>query len=168
VNLILISSCLLGCPVRYDGRSAPCDDPILLAWHQEGRLVPLCPEEEGGLPTPRPPAEIEGARGGPAVIQGRARVLDAARQDHTPAFLTGAQRTLALCRALGISIAVLKDGSPSCGSALLHDGSFTGRKVPGEGATTALLRAEGIQVFSENQLEEASAALAHLPLLPPI
>ncbi|BBH43749.1 DUF523 domain-containing protein [Pseudomonas sp. KU43P] len=157
---VLVSACLLGQPVRYDGRSSGHPD-LLQRWQAEGRVVPLCPEVAGGLPTPRPAAEIPGGQGG-AVLDGNAQVLTVAGKDVSAAFLAGAQQALALVRRHAIRVAVLKAGSPSCGNRLTYDGTFGGVKVPGEGVTTALLRREGVLVFSELELEEAQRALAEV------
>ncbi len=160
---VLVSACLLGQPVRYDGRASGHPD-LLQRWQAEGRVVPLCPEVVGGLPTPRPPAEIPGGQGG-EVLDGAARVVTVGGEDVSAAFLAGARQALALVRQHGIRVAVLKAGSPSCGNRLTYDGSFSGLKVPGEGVTTALLRREGVLVFSELELEQAQQALAGLPPL---
>jgi uncharacterized protein YbbK (DUF523 family) len=157
---VLVSACLLGQPVRYDGRASG-HPGVLQAWQAAGRVVPLCPEVAGGLPTPRPPAEIPGGQGS-AVLDGQAQVLTVTGEDVSDAFLAGAQLALALVRRHGIRVAVLKSGSPSCGNRLTYDGTFSGVKVPGEGVTTALLRREGVLVFSELELDEAQQALAGL------
>jgi len=154
---VLVSACLLGQPVRYDGRDSGHPD-VLRRWQAEGRVIPLCPEVAGGLPTPRPPAEIPGGQGG-AVLDGLAQVVTVAGVDVSEAFLAGARQALALVRQHGVRVAVLKAGSPSCGNRLTYDGTFSGVKVPGEGVTTALLRREGVQVFSELELEEAQRVL---------
>ncbi|MBV4540930.1 MULTISPECIES: DUF523 domain-containing protein [Pseudomonas] len=161
---VLVSACLLGQPVRYDGRASGHPD-VLRQWQAEGRVVPLCPEVAGGLPTPRPPAEIPGGQGS-QVLAGDVQVLTVTGEDVTGEFLAGAQQALALVRRHGIRVAVLKAGSPSCGNRLTYDGTFSGVKVPGEGVTTALLRREGVQVFSELELEQAQQALARLPAWP--
>lgn len=154
---VLVSACLLGQAVRYDGRDSGHPD-LLQRWQAEGRVVPLCPEVAGGLPTPRPPAEIPGGQGA-AVLDGQAQVVTVTGLDISEAFLAGARQALALVREHGIRVAVLKAGSPSCGNRLTYDGTFSGVKVPGEGVTTALLRREGVQVFSELELEDAQRAL---------
>ncbi len=157
---ILVSACLLGHPVRYDGKGGgPFDQ--LARWQQEGRLVVLCPEVAGGLPTPRPPAEIPGGQGS-QVLDGGAQVLTVGGADVTAPFLAGAEQALQLVRHHGIHIAILKSGSPSCGNQLTYDGTFSGTKVSGEGVTTALLRREGVQVFSELELRAAAQALDSL------
>lgn len=157
---VLVSACLLGQPVRYDGRASGHPD-LLQRWQAEGRVVPLCPEVAGGLPTPRPAAEIPGGQGG-QVLNGQAQVRTASGEDVSAAFMAGAQRALELVRRHGIRVAVLKSGSPSCGNWQTYDGTFTGVKVAGEGVTTALLRRDGVQVFSELELAEAERALASL------
>lgn len=154
---VLVSACLLGQPVRYDGRDSGHPD-LLQRWQAERRVVPLCPEVAGGLPTPRPPAEIPGGQGA-AVLDGQAQVVTVTGLDVSEAFLAGARQALALVREHGIRVAVLKAGSPSCGNRLTYDGTFSGVKVPGEGVTTALLRREGVLVFSELELEDAQRAL---------
>ena len=162
MHKILISRCLLGHKVRYDGgASGPFDQ--LAAWQAEGRVVAVCPEVAGGLPTPRPSAEIPGGQG-MDVWEGRAQVLTAAGEDFSAAFLDGARQALALVQRHGIRIAVLKANSPSCGNLLTYDGTFTGVKVSGEGVTAALLKRHGVQVFSELELPEAAAALAQLSI----
>ena len=157
LSKVLVSACLLGQPVRYDGRSSGHPD-LLQTWQREGRVVPLCPEVAGGLPTPRPPAEIPGGQGG-AVLDGETQVVTVGGEDVSAQFLAGARLALELVRRHGIRVAVLKSGSPSCGNRLVYDGTFSGTKVSGEGVTSALLRREGVQVFSELELEGAARAL---------
>ncbi len=157
---ILVSRCLLGHAVRYDGGAhGPLD--LLLRWQAEGRVVALCPELAGGLPTPRPPAEIPGGQGG-AVLDGLATVRTQAGVDVGAAFRAGAAAALALVREHGIRLAVLKARSPSCGNRETYDGSFGGRRVAGEGVAAAALRRAGVQVFSEEELDAAARALRAL------
>ena len=156
---VLVSACLLGDPVRHNGGDKRCDDHILQRWIREGRVVPVCPEVASGLPVPRPPAEITNSAGGQGVIAGLARVLDADGRDVSTYFLNGAEHALAAARSCGIRVAILKEGSPSCGSAFTYDGTFTGTKVPNSGVTAALLRQAGIHVFSESQLAEAAGVI---------
>lgn len=154
---VLVSRCLLGHPVRYDGgASGPYAQ--LARWQDEGRVVALCPEVAGGLPTPRAPAEIPGGQGAD-VLAGRVPVVDVTGADVSAAFLAGAQVALQLVRRHGIKVAILKANSPSCGNLETYDGSFSGIRVAGEGVTAALLRHEGVQVFSELQLAEAALLL---------
>ncbi|MFI6708742.1 DUF523 domain-containing protein [Nonomuraea sp. NPDC050478] len=156
---ILVSACLMGRRVRYDGGAKTSSDERLAAWRREGRLVAFCPEVQGGLPVPRPAAEIEGGAGGAAVLDGRARVLAADGSDVTAEFLAGARAALAAARDAGARLAVLKEGSPSCGTLAVYDGTFTGRRAAGRGVTTALLERHGIRVFGEDHVEEAAACL---------
>ena len=157
---ILVSACLLGQPVRYDGGShGPFDQ--LQAWQAEGRLVPLCPEVAGGLPTPRPPAEIPGGSGRQALAD-RVPVLNVHGLDVSEAFRTGAETALRLVRERHIRLAVLKARSPSCGNRQNYDGSFSGTLIDGEGVTAAALRQAGVQVFNENELDAAAEALRAL------
>lgn len=164
MHRVLVSACLLGEPVRFDGGHKLGRDPVLVRWLEEGRVVPLCPEVAGGLPVPRPPAEIEGARGALSVLAGRAKVVDSNGRDVTQAFVAGAEAGLASAKASSIRVAVLEEGSPSCGSSFVYDGSFSGRRVEGPGVTTALLREAGITVFSELEWAEADAYLRALLL----
>ncbi len=157
---LLVSRCLLGHKVRYDG-GAHGPYGLLQRWQEEGRIVPLCPEVAGGLPTPRPPAEIPGGQGG-GVLDGTLPVLTDAGDDVTAAFVAGAEAALALVRKHGLRVAVLKARSPSCGNTHNYDGSFGGRLVEGEGVTAALLRRAGVKVFNEQQLAEATAELDRL------
>lgn len=148
---VVVSSCLLGAPVRYNGADKKSHHPVLQRWLDEGRVVSACPEMLGGLGTPRPPAEI---------VPGTTRVVTPSGDDVTDAFHRGAQSTLAI--ADGIRVAVLKEGSPSCGSTYVYDATFTSTRLPGEGITTALLRSRGITVFSEEQFDAADAFIASL------
>ncbi|WFC64459.1 DUF523 domain-containing protein [Pseudomonas sp. REST10] len=157
---ILVSRCLLGHRVRYDGGThGPFDQ--LQRWLDEGRVVALCPEVAGGLPTPRAPAEIRGGRGG-AVLDGELAVLTVEGEDVTAAFVDGAEQALALVREHGIRLALLKARSPSCGNLENYDGSFSGVRVAGEGVTAALLKRAGVKVFNETQLDKARAELVRL------
>lgn len=157
---ILVSRCLLGHAVRYDG-GAHGPFTVLERWQQEGRIVPLCPEVAGGLSPPRAPAEIAGGQGA-QVLDGQLPVLTVDGEDVTAAFIAGAEQALALVAQHGIRLALLKARSPSCGNLEAYDGTFSGVRVPGEGVTAALLRRAGVQVFSEEQLEHALQALVEL------
>jgi uncharacterized protein YbbK (DUF523 family) len=131
----------------------------------EGRLVAACPETAAGLPVPRSPAEIAGGDG-TSVLKGETYVGDSTGVDVTALFLRGARATLEMAIAHGARLAVLKDGSPSCGSTYIHDGTFRGQRSQGHGVTTAVLRQGGIRVFNERQLEEAAAYLEALETRP--
>ena len=158
---ILISACLLGERVRYHGGDAALSDGILDRWRREGRLVPICPEVAGGLSVPRPAAEIQGA-GGHAVLNETARVATSDGADVTRAFLAGARAGLEASLRDGARVAVLKDGSPSCGSKEIYDGTFSGRRKPGAGVTAALLAENQVRVFNEHELELAERYVAEL------
>ena len=133
---ILVSACLLGVPCRYDGTGTV--DERILALAKKRCLIPVCPEQLGGLPTPRPSAERSGTR-----------VLTRDDRDVTAPFQRGAEETLRLARLFSCRIAILKANSPSCGSGQIYDGCFCGRLVPGDGMTAALLKQDGLTVLSE-------------------
>jgi len=150
---ILVSACLMGQAVRYDGRAKPLAHPALDRWLAEGRLITICPEMSAGMPVPRPPAEIEPGKSAAEVLAGGARVLEINGDDVTAEFRQAAENALALALETGCAYALLIDGSPSCGSGFIYDGSFSGRSRPGEGVTAALLKAHGIQVFSDRDID---------------
>ena len=137
---LLISACLLGCRCRYDGASK--SHPLIPALAARHALVPVCPEQLGGLPTPRPPAERRGDR-----------VVTAAGADVTEQYRRGAEEAWRLCAALGYTAAVLKERSPSCGCGAVYDGTFSGTLTAGDGVTAALLRQRGAAVYGESRLE---------------
>lgn len=130
---VLLSACLLGVPCRYDGGS--CPHPEALDLLRQGTALPVCPEQLGGLPTPRTPCERVGQR-----------VLGKDGQDVTQAFLRGARIALQLAREAGCQEALLKALSPSCGWGRIYDGTFQGRLVQGKGVLAELLLAEGFLV----------------------
>ena len=138
---ILISACLLGARCRYDGVSKL--QPWISDLAERHILVPVCPEQLGGLPTPRPPAERRGDR-----------VMTRDGGDVTAQYRRGAEEALRLCRLLGCEAALLKERSPSCGSGMVYDGTFTGVLTAGEGVTAELLRAQGIPVYGESRVAE--------------
>ncbi len=145
--ILVVSACLCGIAVRYDG-SCRTVEQLRTLWRR-GEALAVCPECMGGLPVPRQPAERIGD----------GRVSSCTGADCTAAFENGARQVLALCRQYGIKAAVLKEGSPSCGTREIYDGSFSGFRIPGEGVTTALLRKNGITVFSEESwLKEKTEA----------
>ncbi|KKJ77308.1 hypothetical protein WH95_08705 [Kiloniella litopenaei] len=141
---ILVSACLMGKPVRYDGQCASQGTEKLLHLQEQGCLVLLCPEVAGGLPTPRAPAERISER-----------IKSQTGDDFTDAFIRGAEKALVMCQDHNIKIAILKENSPSCGSDFIYDGSFTGTKISGSGIVTDLLRANGVSVFSEHTIDLA-------------
>lgn len=156
---ILISACLLGRPVRYNGKGKPLDHPLVAHWRDEGRLVAICPELAGGFSVPRPPAEIADNSSGDAVLSGSGRVVDNTGADVTASFVAGAEAALALARQHDIHHALLIDGSPSCGSSTIYDGKFDGTRHAASGVTAALLRQNGIAVFTERDVDALASAL---------
>ena len=159
---ILVSACLLGEAVRYNGGDMRCDDDILQRWLREGRVVSVCPEIAGGLPVPRPRAEIAHGANGMQVLAGIANAFDSNGRDVSAYLVRGAEQALERARAKQIRIAVLKEGSPSCGTGFTFDGTFTDTRVPNRGVTATLLQQAGVHVFSEAQLAEADAFLKRI------
>jgi uncharacterized protein YbbK (DUF523 family) len=155
---LLVSACLLGNPVRYDGKAKTLDHNGLQHLQQQGRVIAFCPEVAGGLPVPRAAAEIV-AGDGSAVIAGTAQVKTREGNDVSKYFLAGAAQALALCRQHDISAAILTELSPSCGSGRIYDGSFTRQSIPANGVTTALLQQHEIKVFNQYQVDEALSYL---------
>jgi uncharacterized protein YbbK (DUF523 family) len=158
---ILVSACLLGERVRYNGIVKHFESHILKSWSRRGWIVAICPEVAGGLPVPRPRSEIFGSDGN-QVLNGHKKVININGEDVTNYFLDGAHKALELAGSLGIRLAILKQGSPSCGSGYIYDGSFSGIKKPGKGVTSALLEENGIRVFSEREISEAENYLKTL------
>ena len=117
----------------------------------QGRAVLVCPEEDGGLGTPRPAAEIQGGDGSD-VLAGRARVVTKAGVDVTAQYLAGARIALEAARAAGATTAILKARSPSCGKGCIYDGTFTRTGREGDGVTAALLQSAGLVVVTEGDL----------------
>ena len=146
---ILISACLIGEPVRYDGKSNLISNVLIKNWLAKGILLPLCPEVAGGLNTPRPPAEIK-ANG---LIKTQEGI------DVTTEFQRGAEFTLQQALKYNIKIAILTEKSPSCGSQLIYDGTFSRKLIKGQGVTAKLLEKHGIKVFNQFQLIEADQYL---------
>ncbi|RYD05193.1 hypothetical protein N752_10375 [Desulforamulus aquiferis] len=118
-----------------------------------GKVVPICPEQLGGSPTPRPPAEIKGGTG-LDVLRGTAKVYTDEGLDITDLFIEGAQEVLKVCRIFDVKAAILKERSPSCGCNIIYDGTFQSMRIPGQGVTAALLASQGIPVYSEEELTD--------------
>lgn len=142
---VVISACLLGIRCRYDGGDSR--NEIAIKQGRKYELIPVCPEESGGLPTPRPPAEIVGGDGGD-VLDGKAKVMTADGMDVTEAYLKGAYHALQVAQSNEATHVVLKARSPSCGCGNIYDGTFSGTLMSGDGVTTALLKRHGITVIS--------------------
>ena len=138
---LLISACLMGVRCRYDGGRKPLDclDKLM----DQHVLIPVCPEVLGGLPTPRVPAERIGGK-----------VITQDGRDVTANYEQGAQESLRIARMTGCTTALLKERSPSCGSGVIYDGSFSGGLCPGYGVCGALLKANGIEVLGESRVQE--------------
>ena len=143
---ILVSACLLGTPCRYDGQSKPCD--AVLALRERYSLIPVCPEVMGGLPTPRIPSEICGER-----------VMMKNGTDVTHNYRSGAEQSLDAARKNQCALAILKAKSPSCGKGLVYDGSFCGVLRQGNGICAELLLQNGIDVYTESELEAGNVPL---------
>ena len=135
---ILVSACLLGAACRYDG--AARSHPEIDALRNKHTLIPVCPEQLGGLPTPREPSEIKSGR-----------AVNASGRDVTENYERGAYEALRLAQRLGCRAAILKERSPSCGCGQVYDGTFSHTLVPGDGFTAALLKKSGIAVYGESQ-----------------
>lgn len=138
---LLVSACLLGCRCRYDGASE--SHPAVEALAARHELVPVCPEQLGGLSTPRPPAERQGDR-----------VVTESGTDVTEQYRRGAAEAARLCALLGCQAAVLKERSPSCGKGQVYDGTFSRTLTDGDGVTAAVLAEMGVPVYGESQVEE--------------
>lgn len=156
---LLLSACLAGQPVRFDGADRTHDAPLLDRWRDEGRVVVFCPEVGAGASVPRPPAEIIGDGGGAGVLEGAARVVEADGTDVTALYLTGARMALEIARREGCVAALLQARSPSCGQGLIYDGAFAGRLIAGSGVTAALLTRHGLTVVGPDDLDSLAALL---------
>lgn len=148
---ILVSACLMGFQVRYNGSQKAQLADALARWQREGRLVIHCPELAAGLPVPRLPAEILHAQGAD-VMQDRARIVESDGQDVTPHYQLAAWLALRAAQDAGCEAALLTDGSQ-----YIYDGTFSGQRKPGSGVAAALLREHGIAVFSDQQLPQLLA-----------
>ena len=139
---LLISACLLGVECKYSGGSNALPKETIEKLRTRYRLIPVCPETAGGLPTPRDPSERLGER-----------VVSCRGADVTAQFKKGAEAALTLARRYGCTTALMKEHSPSCGSGLIYDGSFLGKLVKGNGCAAELLKAAGVSVVGENMTE---------------
>jgi uncharacterized protein YbbK (DUF523 family) len=162
VGKVLVSGCINGRPIRFNRTSVDVKSAIWDRWAAEERLVPFCAELAAGFAVPRPPAEIVGGEGS-TVFTGNAVVLEDNGSDDTEMFVRGAELAVAHAVAQGCVVAVLTDGSPSCGSTYIYDGSFGGGTKKAIGVTAQILIDHGVPVFSENQLELADEALRRDP-----
>ncbi|MCC0631817.1 DUF523 domain-containing protein [Clostridioides sp. ZZV15-6388] len=138
--MILVSACLIGINCKYSGDNN--ENKEVKEYLKGKDFILVCPEQLGGLSTPRPPAEIVGGK----------VITKEDYKDVTENFVRGAEETLKIAKLYVCSEAILKEGSPSCGCNLVYDGSFSGKKIPGKGITAKLLEEEGIKVKSEKDL----------------
>jgi len=140
---LLISACLMGQNVKYNGKNNLID---LSSLQEKYTLIPFCPEVEGGLPTPRPPSEI--------ISFNPLKIININGVDVTHNFILGATKCVELAKKLNIKQALLKSNSPSCSSSMVYDGSFSGKLTKGKGVSTLFLEKEGIEIFDENSIKK--------------
>ncbi|QZY56332.1 DUF523 domain-containing protein [Crassaminicella profunda] len=148
--MILISACLAGVDCKYDGENNLREEILSLV--KEKKAILVCPEQLGGLSTPRVPCEIVGGDG-QAVLNKCAKVMNKNGEDKTSCFLKGAQQALRIAKLYGVKSAILKGKSPSCGKGMIYDGSFSGKKKNGDGVTAALFKKEGIKIVDEESFK---------------
>ncbi|WP_394578425.1 DUF523 domain-containing protein [Cytobacillus firmus] len=149
--MILVSSCLAGLKVRYNGTHSLNNGIAKLV--EENKAITICPELLGGFLTPREPAEIIGGNG-EDVLNGKAKVIEKSGKDVTELYIKGAYATLNKAKEINATVVVLKEHSPSCGSSMIYNGEFIGKKLEGMGVTSALLKRNGLKVISEEQFAE--------------
>jgi len=152
---ILVSACLLGCKVRYDGKDLAQLGSDFNQVIDSNEIIPFCPEVSGGLPIPRIAAEIEDGTGYD-VLAKKSRILGKDGSDVTEPFIKGAKLALELCQREGIQQAILAEASPSCGSSYIYNGRFEGKKIAGQGVTCAYLQTHGVKVVSQHQVLQLS------------
>ncbi|MCP3937360.1 MAG: DUF523 domain-containing protein [Actinomycetia bacterium] len=158
---ILVSGCLNGRPIRFNSTNVSVESEIWDRWESEGRLVSFCPELAAGFAVPRAPAEIVGSTAS-VVLQDQGRVEEDNGTDVTDMFVDGAKLAAQQAMAEGCVIAVLTDGSPSCGTTYTYDETFTGGTVAGMGVMAQLLSDQGLRVFPEDQIDQADRYLSSL------
>lgn len=149
--MIIISACLCGINSRYDGKNNLNNKALRLL--EEGKAILVCPEQLGGLSTPRPPHEIKNGTGAD-VLEGISKVMSNDNSDGTDMFIRGAEETLKIAKSIGAKYAILKAKSPSCGKGIIYDGSFSGAKIQGNGVTAELLQRNNIEVLTEEEFEK--------------
>ena len=149
---ILVSTCLVGVNTQWNEGCNKIDDVVELV--KSGKAVFLCPEQLGGLSTPREWSEIEKGKTAKDVLEGKGKVLTRTGKDVTKQYVCGAQRLLAFCQEIGIETAILKAGSPSCGSRQTLDGTFSYTTRSGKGIAAELLDQNGVKVYNEENFPE--------------
>ena len=147
--MILVSACLCGVNCKYNAQNNYNEKIYNLL--EKGEAIPVCPEQLGGLTTPRACAEILGGEG-KDVLLNKAKVINKDNMDITGSFIKGAMETLKIAKALKVEKAILKSNSPSCGRGVIYDGSFSNKKIKGNGVTAELLLQEGIEVITEEDI----------------
>lgn len=146
----LVSACLAGINCMWNGKSKPCQEVINLV--KQGKAIPVCPEQLGGLKTPRIPQEIQGGTG-KDVLDGKCKVMNKNREDVTQQFIKGAEETLKIAELAGAKEFIAKSKSPSCGCGVTYDGTFSGTLIKGDGVTVAFLKRKGINVVTEEEIQ---------------
>lgn len=149
--MIIVSACLAGLEVRYNGTD--CLNHKIRKLVEENKAITICPELLGGFPTPREPAEIIGGDG-EDVLDGKAQVVDKQGKNVTELYIKGAYTSLNIAKDMNATLVVLKENSPSCGTSMIYNGEFIGKKIDGNGVTAALLKRNKIKVISEEQFVE--------------
>lgn len=158
--MVIISACLCGIKCRYDGRTN--EHPVFIKLLKSGKAIPICPEQLGGLGTPREAAEIAGGSG-EEVLNGQARVVNRSGEDVSPFFIRGAEEALHLVETVDPKLIILKSRSPSCAVAKIYDGSFSSRLISGHGVTAALLSKNGYSIMSDEDYLRVTGAIDPLP-----
>lgn len=157
--MYIVSACLCGVNCKYSGKNNINEKCLKLL--KEGRAILVCPEQLGGLQTPREPVELKGTA--EDIIENkRGMAVTNNGKDCSEAFVRGAYETLNIAKEAGITRAILKEGSPSCGCNLVYDGTFSNNKIPGKGITAYLLEKEGLTVFSEEDIQDNDNKLVYL------
>lgn len=162
MSKILVSACLIGQKVRFDAKDCLQSHPAFQQWIREGKVVAICPEMAGGLPTPRPPSEIEPGKNAQDVLNRKGAVLSIQGEDVSGEYIRGAEKALDLAKKNNIRVAILKARSPSCGSKQVYDGTHSKSLVDGMGVTAKLLSDNGIAVFDETEIDLALQAASQV------
>ncbi|TGE39013.1 DUF523 domain-containing protein [Desulfosporosinus fructosivorans] len=149
--MIIVSACLLGLNTKYDGTTNA--QALIQKYSSSGKFIPVCPEQLGGLPTPRSPMEIVNGTG-KDVLLGRCAVQGEQGEVVTSKFVLGAKEVFKIVEMVKVTAAILKERSPSCGVNHIYDGSFSHHLRAGQGVTAAILKEHNVPVYSEVELSE--------------
>ncbi len=147
----IVSACLAGVNCMWNGESKPCQEVIDLV--KQGKAIPVCPEQLGGLKTPRIPQEIQNGTG-KDVLGGKCKVVNRNGEDVTKQFIKGAEEALKIAKLVNAKEFIAKSKSPSCGCGLTYDGTFSGKLIKGDGVTAALLRKNGVGIINEKEYQK--------------